>query len=99
MPLLIQNALLHSQLETIHPFLDATGDSGGCYSYSSSSPEAASPRELLYLSAYLERNRRSYYEALQTIHGTGDAIAWIELFLAAVHDPGHRCRGPCPAHH
>jgi Fic family protein len=35
-------------------------------------------------SAYLERNRRSYYDALQTIHETGDAIPWIELFLAAV---------------
>lgn len=40
---------------------------------------------LLYLSAYLERNRQSYYEALQTIHETGDPIPWIELFLTAVH--------------
>lgn len=39
---------------------------------------------LLYLSAYLERDRERYYEALQTVREAGDPIPWIELFLKAV---------------
>jgi Fic family protein len=42
------------------------------------------PAPLLYLSAYLERGRSRYYEALQTVRERGDALPWIELFLAAV---------------
>ena len=39
---------------------------------------------LLYLSAYLERDRAHYYEALQAVRERGDALPWIELFLTAV---------------
>jgi len=43
------------------------------------------PAPLLYLSAYLERARDRYYEALQTVREKGDILPWIELFLASVH--------------
>lgn len=39
---------------------------------------------LLYVSAYLERDRQRYYEALQTVRETGNPIPWIDLFLTAV---------------
>ena len=39
---------------------------------------------MLYLSAYLERDRTTYYEALQSVRQSGDAIPWIHLFLNAV---------------
>jgi Fic family protein len=84
LPLLIQNALLHSQLETIHPFLDGNGRLGRLLLIFFLVARGRLTTPLLYLSAYLERNRRSYYEALQTIHETGDPIPWIELFLTAV---------------
>ena len=42
------------------------------------------PAPLLYLSAYLERDRAHYYEALQAVRERGDALPWIELFLTAV---------------
>ncbi len=85
MPLLIQGALLHSQFETIHRFLDGNGRLGRLLLVFFLIARGRLTAPLLYLSAYLERNRRSYYDALQTIHETGDAIPWIELFLAAVH--------------
>lgn len=85
LPLLVQNALLHSQFETIHPFLDGNGRLGRLLLIFFLVARGRLPAPLLYLSAHLERNRQSYYEALQTIHETGDAIPWIELFLAAVH--------------
>ena len=36
------------------------------------------------MSAYLERDRPRYYEALQTVRQHGDPLPWIELFLTAV---------------
>jgi cell filamentation protein, protein adenylyltransferase len=84
MPLLVQNALLHSQFETIHPFLDGNGRLGRLLLvfFLVARDRIATP--LLYLSAYLERHRQDYYDALQAIRETGDSLPWVELFLAAV---------------
>jgi Fic family protein len=84
MPLLVQNALLHSQFETIHPFLDGNGRLGRLLLvfFLVARDRIATP--LLYLSAYLERHRQDYYDALQAIRETGDPLPWVELFLAAV---------------
>ncbi len=85
LPLLVQDALLHSQFETIHPFLDGNGRLGRLMLVFFLIVRGRLTAPLLYLSAYLEQHRQRYYEALQTIHETGDAIPWIELFLTAVH--------------
>jgi Fic family protein len=84
LPVLVQNALLHSQFETIHPFLDGNGRLGRLLLVFFLVLRGRLPAPLLYLSAYLEGNRQSYYDALQRIHETGDPIPWIELFLTAV---------------
>lgn len=84
MPLLVQNALLHSQLETIHPFLDGNGRLGRLMLVFFLVARQRLPEPLLYLSAHLERNRDAYYAALQALRETGDALPWIDLFLASV---------------
>jgi len=84
MPLLIQNALLHSQFEAIHPFLDGNGRLGRLLLVFFLIHRGRLPAPLLYLSSYLERHRERYYDALAEIHETGDAIPWLELFLTAV---------------
>jgi Fic family protein len=84
-PLLVQNALLHYQFETLHPFLDGNGRLGRLLSVFLLVEHGRLPAPLLYLSAYLERDRARYYEALQAVRERGDAIPWIELFLVAVH--------------
>jgi len=82
---------------TIHPFLDGNGRLGRLLLVVFLIARGRLTGPLLNLSAYLERNRRSYYDVLHTIHETGDAIPWIELFLAAVHtqaaDAVARARG------
>lgn len=83
-PLLVQNALLHYQFETLHPFLDGNGRIGRLLSVFLLVEHGRLPAPLLYLSAYLERDRERYYEALQTVRERGDALPWIELFLTAV---------------
>lgn len=84
MPLLVQNALLHAQFETIHPFLDGNGRLGRLVLVFFLVARGRLPAPLLYLSAYLERNRDEYYAALQTLRESGDALPWVDLFLAAV---------------
>lgn len=83
-PLLIQNALLHYQFETIHPFLDGNGRLGRLliifflmYRNRLSAP-------LLYVSSYFERDRKRYYESLQTVRQEGNIYPWLQLFLEAV---------------
>jgi Fic family protein len=83
-PLLVQNALLHYQFETLHPFLDGNGRIGRLLSVFLLVQHRRLPAPLLYLSAYLERGRERYYEALQTVRERGEALPWIELFLTAV---------------
>lgn len=84
LPLLVQNALLHSQFETIHPFLDGNGRLGRLLLVFFLIVRGRLNAPLLYLSAYLERHRDDYYESLQAIRDTDDPIPWVNLFLAAV---------------
>jgi Fic family protein len=84
MPLLVQNALLHAQFETIHPFLDGNGRLGRLMLVFFLVARERLPAPLLYLSTHLERNRESYYAALQTLRQVGAALPWIDLFLISV---------------
>jgi Fic family protein len=84
MPVLIQSALLHSQFETIHPFLDGNGRLGRLLLVFFLIVHGRLGAPLLYLSSYLERERRAYYRALQTIQQGGNPVPWFELFLRAV---------------
>jgi Fic family protein len=84
LPLLVQDALLHAQLETIHPFLDGNGRLGRLMLVFFLVARNRLPAPLLYLSAYLERNRDAYYAALQALRESGDPLPWIDLFLTSV---------------
>lgn len=84
-PLLVQNALLHYQFETLHPFLDGNGRLGRLLSVFMLVEHGRLPAPLLYLSSYLERERDGYYQALQIAREEGDILPWIELFLTSVH--------------
>jgi Fic family protein len=85
LPLLVKNALLHYQFETLHPFLDGNGRLGRLLIVFLLVEHGRLTAPLLYLSSYLEADRDRYYEALQTVRETGDPLPWIELFLSAVH--------------
>lgn len=84
MPVLVQDALLHAQFETIHPFLDGNGRLGRLVVVFFLVARGRLPSPLLYLSAYLETHRSDYYAALQSIREAGDPLPWLDLFLTAV---------------
>lgn len=84
MPLLVQDALLHVQFETIHPFLDGNGRLGRLLLVLFLIVRGRLSAPLLYLSAGIERHRNHYYAALRATRTDGDAFPWVELFLEAV---------------
>jgi Fic family protein len=84
MPLLVQNALLHCQFETIHPFLDGNGRLGRLLLVLFLIVRGRLTAPLLYLSAGIEHERDRYYAALGATRTDGDALPWIEMFLEVV---------------
>ena len=84
MPLLVQSALLHSQFETIHPFLDGNGRLGRLLIVFFLIARGRLPGPLLYLSSHLDRHRDEYYASLRAIQEAGDPVPWLELFLTAI---------------
>lgn len=83
-PPLIRTALLHYQFEAIHPFLDGNGRIGRLLITLLLVHWEILPMPLLYLSAYFEQNRQSYYDHLAAVSYSGEWEAWIRFFLDGV---------------
>lgn len=83
-PALIQNALLHAQFETVHPFLDGNGRLGRLLIVFFLIAGGKLPAPMLYVSSHFERNRARYYDGLQAIREQGDPEPWFELFLEGI---------------
>lgn len=83
-PDLIQCALIHEQFEAIHPFLDGNGRIGRLLITLFLMERERLSQPLLYLSAYIERNRDEYYDLLQAVRTRGDWRSWILYFLRGV---------------
>jgi Fic family protein len=83
-PPLIHCAILHSQFESIHPFLDGNGRVGRLLITLFLCERGYLSQPLLYLSGYLETNRTEYYQRLQNVREEGDWSGWVEFFLHAV---------------
>lgn len=83
-PVLIKMALAHYQFETIHPFLDGNGRMGRLIISLQLIDKKILLKPALYISDYLERNRTSYYDALERVRIAGDYNHWIRFFLGAI---------------
>jgi len=83
-PPLIKIALIHSQFETIHPFLDGNGRIGRLLITFYLFWEGILTKPLLYLSFYLKKNRAEYYDLLMKVRLKGAWEDWIKFFLNGV---------------
>ncbi len=83
-PDLLQCALMHEQFEAIHPFHDGNGRVGRLLITLFLIERGRLSEPLLYLSAYIERTRRTYYDLLQRVRTHGDWNGWLNYFLAGV---------------
>lgn len=84
MPTLLKIGTIHSQFENIHPFLDGNGRIGRLLItfYLCQQKELSKP--LLYLSAYLKKNRQEYYNRLHAVHEQDDIEGWLKFFLNGI---------------
>ena len=84
MPPLVRCALMHYQVETIHPYSDGNGRIGRLLITLFLCVSGVLPMPLLYLSAYFERDRQRYYDELFNVSETGDWERWVRYFLEGV---------------
>ena len=84
LPPLVHVALVHAQLEAIHPFLDGNGRVGRLLITLLLAQRGVLPQPLLYLSAYFERTRHDYYSHLLNITVRGHWEEWLVYFLNGV---------------
>jgi len=84
LPPLVHVALIHSQFEAIHPFLDGNGRVGRLLITLLLVERGVLPAPLLYLSAFFEATRREYYERLLGVTRDGQWEEWLEYFANGV---------------
>ena len=83
MPPLIKAAILHSQFETIHPFLDGNGRTGRMLITFFLCKEGLLEKPVLYLSSYFKKYKKVYYQRL-TDYREGREEKWIDFFLDGI---------------
>lgn len=83
-PPLVRLALVHYQFEAIHPFIDGNGRIGRLLISLQTVHWNLLPLPLLYLSAYFEENRNSYYDLLLAVSERGAWVEWLGFFLHGV---------------
>ena len=85
LPPLVQAALVHSQFEAIHPFVDGNGRVGRLLiTLLLVQRGVIMPSLFLLLSAYFERTRPGYYARLLGITERGEWEEWLVYFLIGV---------------
>lgn len=82
-PLLIKAALIHSQFETIHPFIDGNGRTGRLLITFYLCQQGILEKPVLYLSEHFRKHRDLYFSMLDE-YRKGNVAAWLEFFLKGI---------------
>jgi Fic family protein len=81
---LVRAVLLHYQFEAIHPFPDGNGRTGRILLVLSLVQDGFLKLPILYLSAFINRNRSRYYELLSAVTERGAWMDWILFLLGGI---------------
>ena len=88
---LVKMAIIHHQLESIHPFYDGNGRTGRIINVLYIVQNRLLDLPILYLSRYITRNKAEYYRLIQAIRDKNSDNAseweeWILFMLRAVEE-------------
>lgn len=81
---LVRAALIHSQFETIHPFLDGNGRVGRLLITLYLMARGLLSTPALYVSYFLKKNRVEYYDRMMALRLQGHYEQWVSFFLRAL---------------
>jgi len=81
---IVQLAIVKAQFELIHPFLDGNGRIGRMLVPIFLYTKRVLISPMFYISAYLDRNRDTYFERLNAVSNERDWSGWIDFFLQGV---------------
>jgi Fic family protein len=83
-PRLIRMALAHYQFEAIHPFNDGNGRVGRLLITLQLCSHAQLSKPFVYVSAFFEKHRPTYYDLLRGVSMEGRWLDWFGFFLGAI---------------
>ena len=83
-PALIKTGLIHSQFESIHPFLDGNGRVGRLLITFLLCEKEILQSPVLYISWYFKKHRESYYQLLQDVRDNGAWEEWLKFYLTGI---------------
>ena len=86
LPILVKLAVVHYQFEAIHPFRDGNGRIGRLLLPLLLVREKRLEEPVLYLSAYLERNRKEYMDLMLAVSQKGAWLEWVRFFLKGIEE-------------
>lgn len=81
---IIKAGLVHSQFETIHPFLDGNGRTGRLLITFQLHMEDLLEKPVLFLSWYFKKHQDVYYQRLREYHSQGNIERWLDIFLDGI---------------
>ena len=82
---LIKAAIIHSQFETIHPFLDGNGRTGRIINSIFINNNICDSKYFAF-SETIYKNIDEYYKNLQLVHDLGDWNSWILFYLKMIEE-------------
>lgn len=83
---LIKLAVSHYQFEAIHPFRDGNGRTGRILNILLMIQKGLLDIPILYLSAYIIRQKEDYYQYLNNVTGLRDWNKWILYMMRAIEE-------------
>ena len=84
LPMLVKTAFIHSQFETIHPFIDGNGRTGRLLITFYLCQQKILDKPVLYLSEFFKKHRELYFDLLENYHNQGEIYPWIDFFLEGI---------------
>jgi Fic family protein len=82
----VRMAVAHYQFEAIHPYTDGNGRTGRILNLLILVEQGLLDQPVLYLSRYIIKNKRDYYDGLLAVTREGKWERWILYMLRAVHE-------------